>query len=203
MVYHAVGKRCAVCFKDLDLPISEKKCLTVLQKKGFSVVPVDIVVLARKCVGQAKYCRGAKLSEAPKVFDCSSFTKWLYGQLGIWLPRRSIQQRSLGFRILKDDLRAGDLVFVSGYVDYYLHDSADGVGHVGIATENMTVVHAANKKVNLIESSFESFVDGGKFRGIRRFMPENERLYTLITPPHREIEWSDDLRWIILQNLPR
>lgn len=204
MVYRAVGNRCAVCFEDLHLPIPTEKCLLMLQERGFSTIEVDLVALARECVGQAKYRRGARLSKAPNVFDCSSFVKWLYGQKGIWLPRRSIQQREFGVEALKEELRAGDLVFASGFIDYYIDDPADGVGHVGIATENRTVVHAANSKVGLVESSFENFVgEIGEscFRGIRRLLPRDKKIYTLITPPDREIEWSDDIRWVILQNL--
>lgn len=201
MMYRATGNRCAVCFEDLHLPISPEKCLVLLQKKGFATIDVDLVSLARACIGQAEYRRGARLSNAPNVFDCSSFTKWLYGQMGIWLPRRSIQQREFGVVVPKEELCAGDLVFVSGWIDYYLCDSADGVGHMGIVTENRTVIHAANKKVNLIESSFENFIGENNFRGIRRILPRNQKIYTLITPPEREIEWSDDIRWVILQNL--
>ena len=201
MHYRAVGNRCAVCFADLEIPIPEEQCLSILKEKGFSRVDIDIVSLARSRVGVSRYRRSAQLNEAPETFDCSSFIKWLYGQKGIWLPRRSIQQREFGVAVQKENLRAGDIVFVSGRIDYYIDNPADGVGHVGIATENYTVIHAANTKSGLIESSFEEFTDEDSLRGIRRLVPNGRDVYTFITPLEREIEWSDDIRWIILQNL--
>lgn len=149
------------------------------------------------------YRRGAKPSESPMVVDCSSFIKWLYGQRGIWLPRRSIQQRELGISIPIEEVGAGDVVFVSGWIDYYHTDPKDGVGHVGIATDEGTVIHAADRKVHVVESSFESFIGKTKSRGARRYVPKDQIVLTLETPPDREVEIADDLRWIVLQSLPK
>ncbi|KKQ94039.1 MAG: hypothetical protein UT20_C0041G0007, partial [Candidatus Levybacteria bacterium GW2011_GWA1_39_11] len=144
MEYRAVGNRCAVILDSLHLPISHEETLIILNHKGFVLVEVDIIALARQCIGISQYRRGARPSEAPLVVDCSSFIKWLYAQRGIWLPRRSIQQRELGEVVNLDELVAGDVVFISGRIDYYHDDPANGVGHVGIATGYGTVVHAAD-----------------------------------------------------------
>lgn len=202
MEYRAVGNRCAVDLDSLNLPVSNRKALKILQKKGFRVIDVDLIRLAGTRVGNSLYRRGSRMFEAPKIMDCSSFMKWLYGQRGIWLPRRSIQQRALGKLVEVKNIRAGDLLFVSGRIDYYIDDPADGVGHVGILTGKGTVIHAANKKVNIVESTIDSFI-GGKndFRGIRRYIHADTKVITLQTPPGREIEVSDDIRWVILQSL--
>lgn len=201
MEYRAVGNRCAVIFDSLHLPISCEETLMMLSRQGFTLVEVDIIALARQCIGTSKYRRGARLFEAPSVVDCSSFIKWLYGQRGIWLPRRSIQQRKFGEAVSLDELVAGDVVFTSGWIDYYYDDPADGVGHVGIATgEDGTVVHAANKKCGVTESSLDSFVDEKKFRSVRRYIPKEVEVFTLETPPSREVETADDIRWIVLQS---
>ncbi|HEY4512086.1 MAG TPA: NlpC/P60 family protein [Candidatus Paceibacterota bacterium] len=203
MQYLAVGNRCAVNLKSLSLPIPESEALDILFKKGFEIVDVDIISLARECIGTSRYRRGAKPSEAPAIVDCSSLMKWLYAMRGIWLPRRSIQQREMGEQICPDSFEAGDLVFVSGWIDYYDKDPADGVGHVGIATGEDGVIHAANKKMNVVESSLSSFVGKMKFRGARRYIPKRSRVLTLSAPPDRQVESADDIRWIILQSLPR
>ena len=137
MEYRAVGNRCAVDIDSLKLPISRGEILEILVAKKFQVLEVNIVDLARQCIAESQYRRGARLFEAPSIFDCSSFIKWLYSQRGIWLPRRSIQQRELGESFEFDQIIAGDAVFVSGWIDYYLDDPADGVGHVGIATKTI------------------------------------------------------------------
>ncbi|MEK7554869.1 MAG: NlpC/P60 family protein [Patescibacteria group bacterium] len=200
MEYRAVGNRCAVAIDSLDLPISREEALAILSKKGFSVVEIDIVAVARRCIARSKYRRNARPSEAPAIVDCSSFTKWLYGERGIWLPRRSIQQRELGEEVKIDELVPGDLVFASGYIDYYYDDSENGVGHVGIATGENTVIHAANRRENVVETSIEAFAQPNKFRGARRYIPNDVEVLTLETPSDREVETADDIRWIVLQS---
>jgi len=201
MEYQAVGNRCAVDFSLLRLPISDQEALAKLEEKGFKKIEVDLISLARKCIGLSRYRRGARLYEAPSIVDCSSLIKWLYGQRGIWLPRRSIQQRTLGEDVQLDGLIAGDVIFVSGWIDYYDCNLSDGVGHVGIATGDGTVVHAANKKVGVVESPLVKFSKNDKFRGIRRYIPKGVEIVTLETPKEREVEIADDIRWIILQTL--
>ena len=202
MEYRAVGNRCAVILDSLHLPISHEETLIILNHKGFVLVEVDIIALARQCIGISQYRRGARPSEAPLVVDCSSFIKWLYAQRGIWLPRRSIQQRELGEVVNLDELVAGDAVFISGRIDYYHDDPANGVGHVGIATGYGTVVHAADRKVNVVESPLDKFVGETKFRGARRYISQNVEVLTFETPLNREVEVADDIKWIMLQQLP-
>ena len=200
MEYRAVGNRCAVSLDSLGLLISNEKALAILVHKGFTILEIDIVSLARWCVASSQYRRGAVPSEAPRVVDCSSFIKWLYGERGIWLPRRSIQQRELGEHVVLADVQAGDVVFTRGVIDYYYTDSSDGVGHVGLATGEGTVIHAANSKVGVIETPLASFVDRG-LRGVRRYIPKGKEILTLETPENRGVEIPDDLRWIILQSI--
>ncbi|MDO8590089.1 MAG: NlpC/P60 family protein [bacterium] len=202
MEYRAVGNRCAVILGSLRLPISREETLTILNRQGFVLVEVDIIALARQYIGTSQYRRGARPSKAPAIVDCSSFVKWLYAQRGIWLPRRSIQQRELGEVINIDELVAGDVIFVSGRIDYYHDDPSNGVGHVGIATDDGTVIHAANKEVHLVESSLDGFISKSKFRGARRYVPQDVEVLTFEAPVDREVEVADDIRWIVLQQLP-
>lgn len=125
------------------------------------------------------------------------------GTRGIWLPRRSIQQRELGTPVPIDEVDAGDVIFVSGWIDYYHTDPKDGVGHVGVATGEGTIIHAADRRAHVVESSFESFIGKTKFRGARRYIQKDIIILTLETPPDREVEIADDLRWIVLQSLPK
>ncbi len=99
MEYRAVGNRCAVSLNYLRLSISHETILGILEEQKFILVKADIVELARKCIGVSKFQYGAHSYDAPSLVDCASFTKWLYGQLGIWLPRRAIQQCKLGDKI--------------------------------------------------------------------------------------------------------
>lgn len=201
MIYRAVNNRCLVDFNQLDLPISKTEALAILEKRGFQVLVCSVVALAQSLVGNAAYRRGARLQEAPAVLDCSGLTKWVYGQVGVWLPRRAIQQREYGFSTELSDLQPGDLVFVSGWIDRYVDDPSDGVGHVGIFVGNNKVAHAANKKVGGVYSLLDRFARNHDFRGARR-IAQLEHSTVLLLPEGREVETSDDIRWIILENLP-
>lgn len=198
-MYRAVGNRIAVDITSLDLPIKETEALAILGQLGFQICQVSIVEEARKQVGKP-YRRGALPQEAPEVFDCSGLSKWVYGQKGVWLPRYSIDQRDAGRKVIQ--IQPGDLLFVSSSPQYYWHDPNDGVGHVGIATGDETVIHAANSQRGVVEDPVNSFLTPTKnFRGIRRYVPANKTTYTLIFPPQRFIETSRELRWKILQCL--
>jgi hypothetical protein len=201
MKYFAVNDRCAVNLESLNLLIGRDETLRILSLKGFEIVNIDLISLARECIANSKYQRGARLFDAPAVVDCSSLIKWLYGMRGIWLPRRSIQQRELGEVVSRESVVAGDVIFVSGWIDYYIDDHSDGVGHVGIATGEGTVIHAAGRDSGVIESSLDSFVGETKLRGVRRYIPVDLEVLTFKTPINREVEMSDDLRWIVLQSL--
>lgn len=201
MKYFGVGGRCAVNLESLNLPINREEILRILFENGFRLVNLDMITLARECINSSIYRRGARPSEAPTIVDCSSLIKWLYAMRGIWIPRRSIQQREVGEVVSRNNVLKDDVVFTSGFIDYYLDDPSDGVGHVGIATGEGTVIHAAGKKIGVIESAFEYFAPEAKFRGVRRYVPMEREVFTFITPPNREIETSDDFKWVILQSV--
>jgi len=202
MNFHARNGRCAVDFRRLGLPVPGDRALEILRRLGFREETVDIVTLARERIGLTSYRRGASPNKAPNVVDCSSFTQWLFGQCGIELPRRSIQQRECGRALAVDDIRRGDLVFTtSGYRNYYWNDPADGVGHVAIATGDDTVVHARNSAKGVTESSLDCLTERHRFRGARRLVEDWVSLVTLVIPADREIISSDDIRWIVLQSL--
>lgn len=127
--------------------------------------------------------------------------KWLYGRRGIWLPRYTIQQRQLGEDVSLSHLLSGDLVFTKGRISWYDDDPETGVGHVGVATGNETIIHAANSDSGVIEQPLEEFLRNDVFRGARRYLPSDRTVYTLEAPSRWEVETMDDLRWIILQHL--
>ncbi len=199
MEYRAVGNRCAVNLTAWQSPVSHAKVMEILLAKGFQVLTIDVLELARG-LRSSTYRRRASLSVAPDLVDCSSATKWLYGERGIWLPRRAVQQRECGTVVNLEHLEALDLVFISGRTNYYRTNPSDGVGHVGIATSPTTVLHARGRCKGVEEVSLEAFLARGKFRGARRCIPKGHEVITLQTPPALEIETEDDIRWIILES---
>ena len=107
-----------------------------------------LVDLAKSKLG-CKYVFGAK---GPNTFDCSGLTKWCHEQLGIEIPRTSLEQSKNGVSVSKSDLQVGDLVFFK--------TTSAPVGHVGIYIGNGEFIHAPNKskpvKIDSLSSSYYS-----------------------------------------------
>lgn len=196
MYYRAVGNRCAL---DLSsIPLDPCVSRRVLEQLGFEILKVDIVLCAQKCIGNSVYKRKASYRDAPEVLDCSSLVKWAWGLRGVWVPRLSIQQSLYGMEVSMDALEPGDAVFTSGFVDLFETDPLQGVGHVGLATGENTIVHAVGRKSGIREVSLDSFLKRRGFRGIRRFATPHA--ITVQVPQEYDIEWSDDLKWIVLSH---
>jgi peptidoglycan DL-endopeptidase CwlO len=68
--------------------------------------------------------------ESPSGFDCSGLVQYVYGRLGVALPRTSYAQYAAGRHVTRAQLRPGDLVFF------------DGAGHVGIYAGGGRFIHA-------------------------------------------------------------
>ena len=121
MEYQAVGNRIGVDFISLDLPIPKDEALDILEKSNIRRIEVNIHDIAKELVGKAQWKLLSRQWEAPYFFDCSSLTKWLYGQKGIWIPRRSrVQFHFCGQSMEIDketrlvdvwDTETGDLLF--------------------------------------------------------------------------------------------
>jgi len=95
------------------------------------------------------YKYGAWWQEAPKIFDCSTLTQWLYKQIGIEIPRVSIDQAAVGRRVPPrlGSLKTGDLIFLRGRQGRYNVRFPSGIGHVVIVTGPEEYVHASSKKI--------------------------------------------------------
>ena len=115
--------------------------MTELQK-------LKLVEIAKKQIGKP-YVFGAHEAEEGEVFDCSSFTQFVFSSIGIELPRSSILQAGdeKGKEIpIGSDLEVGDLLFMRGVRGYYRDSFFNGkelyIGHVGIYLGNNEIIHS-------------------------------------------------------------
>lgn len=127
-----------------------------------------LVEIAQGLLGQP-YKYGAIMSEAPDFFDCSGFVKYIFGQIGIDLPRSTIEQALIGDEISLADINPGDLIFVRGTRGHYNSHFPQGIGHVGLYIGDNKVVHAASERLSekpiiekgeVLESSLSEFISG-------------------------------------------
>jgi len=102
-------------------------------------------------------------------FDSSGFTKWIYKDLGIDLPRVSREQAKVGQYIRYENLQIGDLVFFDTK-----KKMTGKVTHVGIYLNDGNFIHASsgNKKVVITNFNEKSFYKK-KFLWGRRIIEEN------------------------------
>lgn len=199
MLYRAVGNRCAL---DLSsLPLTEETSLRLLYLLGFKILQVSAGELARSCVEYSRYCRGVSIREAPAVLDCSGLVKWACAQQGIWVPRLSIQQFAYGDEVPGSKPEEGDVLFTSGFANFYETDPRIRIGHVGLVTEKGTIIHAAGPRTAVQEVSVKRFIGKRTLQGVRRF--STKKTCTLLVPDTYLVEWSDDIRWLLLQNLDK
>jgi len=85
-------------------------------------------------------------------FDCSGFTSYIFAKMGYDLSRRSSDQATMGKKVEKSELIAGDLVFfdTSG-------KNNDQITHVGIYVGNGNFAHASTSKgviINALDTDY-------------------------------------------------
>ena len=114
-------------------------------------------------VGTALGLRGAPYRNGgsdPNGFDCSGFTKYVFGQYGVSLPRGVREQFRWGKSVKPDDLAPGDLVFFA--------TTEPGASHVAIAIGGDEFIHAPSSsgvvRVEHLSASYWS----QRFLGVRR-----------------------------------
>jgi cell wall-associated NlpC family hydrolase len=76
-------------------------------------------------------------NDPQRGIDCSGFVKYLYGKIGINLPRTAAQQVHVGQRITRlEDLKAGDRL-------YFWSSKRNMIGHTGMYLGNGYFVHSS------------------------------------------------------------
>jgi len=99
----------------------------------------------------------------PDSFDCSGLVYYIYGKLGISLPRVSAAQAKAGTYVPKSDLVYGDLVFFA--------NDGKNVNHVGIYVGSGEFVHAPSSGKTVRISTLESGYYANTYYTARRVIP--------------------------------
>lgn len=88
-------------------------------------------------------------------------TYWCHKQIGISIPRTSLEQSKGGKAVSKSNLQAGDLLF-------WKTTSAE-VGHVGMYVGNGQFIHAPNKSKPVKYDSLNNSYYSSRFVRARRY----------------------------------
>jgi hypothetical protein len=106
--------------------------------------------------------------EGPNNFDCSGFTYYMYGSMGIEIPRVAREQAKAGKRIAAKDLQYGDLIFFATN-----RRNSKKITHVGMYLGDGWFTHASTMKHEVIYSNlFTSPYYKKRLRICRRYLPE-------------------------------
>ncbi len=143
--------------KKIDSKIKEQNQtinLTVLSEKLMTSQEPDWVPLkvedeiewnAKELLGH-KYVWGAT---GPVTYDCSGFTRKIFADVGIHLPRVSREQAKKGIFVSFNDLKKGDLVFFATK-----RRCPNRVTHVGIYLGNGNFIHASSSAKKVVICNF-------------------------------------------------
>ena len=104
---------------------------------------------------------------SPSGFDCSGLVQYVYGQLGVSLPRTSEEQATVGQAVPSlAQAQPGDLVFFAGS-----DGTASSPGHVGIYIGNGQMIDAPHTGTSV---QIQSVSAAGQPVAIRRVLPSYE-----------------------------
>ena len=176
LVYKVTDRGGAIVIKDgvyhFDLLMKDKKTAYAFgRRKGKATIGQlvssnqssssggnsKLVELAKSKLG-CKYVWGAT---GENTFDCSGLSYWCHKQIGISIPRTSLEQSRSGKSVSRSDLQPGDLVFFK--------TTSAPVGHVGMYVGNGQFIHAPNKSKPVKYDSLSSSYYSSRYVNARRY----------------------------------
>lgn len=179
----------------LGIDIKEELIEQIFNNLGFEFRKIflrnEIIKLAKKLIGRP-YKYGASTSlDAPKIFDCSSFTRYLFRSVGIEIPRPSIEQYLFSQKINIDELRPGDLVFFVGKNPHALLGIKERIGHVALYIGKDEIIHADGDYKKVVKENLFKVSKRKQFVGAGRILSD-DGLFFLVTVPTIRLDIEND-----------
>ncbi len=92
-------------------------------------------------------CFGCSTPE--KGFDCSGFTRYVFGHFGFTLGQVAADQTSLGDVVERANLQIGDLIL-------FYNDGKSKIGHCGIYMGSGDFIHSANPQRGVVTDNLNT-----------------------------------------------
>ena len=148
---------------------SPKEDSFVAQNNWQEITKEEEIIATAMAYLDTKYLWAAN---GPSAFDCSGFTKYVFKENGMTLPRYSGHQAKVGTKISFDELQKGDLVFFDTEKKY-----TKRVNHVGIYIGDGKFIHASSAKKKVIISSFKKHFYKNRFLWGQRIIDDRNIAY--------------------------
>ncbi|MBQ7502380.1 C40 family peptidase [bacterium] len=126
-------------------------------EQGVSKEAQELLAQAKSYMGVPYVWGGA----SPSGFDCSGYVQYVYGQVGIDLPRTADVQFNAGDKVDAGEEAPGDMVFFETY--------APGASHVGIYLGDGEFIHASSSGCVRISSLEEDYFKA-RYLGAKRVL---------------------------------
>jgi cell wall-associated NlpC family hydrolase len=117
----------------------------------------ELLALSRRHLG-VRYRWGGN---TPGGFDCSGFIVYVFGSMGVALPRTTFNMYHAGVPVPREDLQAGDLVF--------FQTLRPGPSHAGIYIGDGRFIHASSGAGRVLITAMDHGYYAPRYLGARRF----------------------------------
>lgn len=116
--------------------------------------------------------------EGPYCFDCSGYFYYMFGKMGVDIPRVAREQIKKGQPIAFEDMKFGDLVFFDT-----TRNKSGKITHVGMYLKDGWFTHASSSHKQITYSNFNTDAYyRGRFMGARRYYEKNGNKYAILKP---------------------
>jgi len=182
----------------LGLQLSQSDVEEIFDRLGFEHAYVNtksfVVEEIKKLLGTPHKIAASLTYDAPRCFDCTTLTAYVFAHAGLSIPRMTIDQLFFGKEITKEELEPGDLIFSSkdaGDIHYETveflpgHRFEEGVDHVGMYVADDTLIHSSRFTEKTVEESIENGSNFKHIVGYRRMVDANEMRFAIRVPDER------------------
>jgi phenylalanyl-tRNA synthetase beta subunit len=185
--------------KLLGTDLSGKDVSEIFDKLGFEYEYLNtkefVLEEIRKHLGKPHNTFPSLTYDAPREFDCSTLTAYVFAHGGLSIPRMSVDQLFFGREIEGSELEPGDLIFSNRLNDKNIKYETveflpgqkfpEGVDHVGMYMGDGKVIYSSKFNDGVLEEDLSGSKAFPKIVGYRRLVDKDEMRFAVKIPDER------------------